>query len=102
MLLALFLGHALADFPLQGVFLARAKNHNTAIDRIPWYICLWIHAIIHAGAVAFVTGNLGLAEFIVHTLIDILKNVGAIDFTQDQILHLLCKVAWVAVTAILL
>jgi hypothetical protein len=33
----LLVDHALADYPLQGDFLARAKNHTAPIPGISWY-----------------------------------------------------------------
>lgn len=34
---ALVAGHALADYPLQGDFLARAKNRAAPIPGVPWF-----------------------------------------------------------------
>jgi hypothetical protein len=36
LLLLLLAGHALADFPLQGPFLAKGKNRRTALGRVWW------------------------------------------------------------------
>ena len=67
----LFVGHALADYPLQGDFLARAKVRG-GIPEIPWGWALASHAAIHGGAVGIVTGSvaLGIAEAIAHAAID--------------------------------
>jgi hypothetical protein len=69
----LVFGHALADYPLQGDFLARGKNRNAPIPGVPWWICLSAHAVIHAGLVGLCTGSLalGLAEFFIHSVIDL-------------------------------
>jgi hypothetical protein len=48
--------HALADYPLQGDYLSRAKRRNSGFD-LPWWMALLWHAFIHAGAVALVTGR---------------------------------------------
>lgn len=95
----LVVGHAIADYPLQGDFLARAKNHLTPIPGVPWTIALFAHATIHAGAVALVTGSvlLGLAELVVHAWVDASKNNGAIGFGEDQAVHIGCKLLWAAI-----
>lgn len=96
--------HALCDYPLQGDFLARGKNHKNPLPGVPWYQCLLAHALIHGFAVSLITGSLwlGLAETICHTYIDYSKcngkfaswggDEGAFNF--DQYLHAMCKVAW--------
>lgn len=99
LLLALLVGHALADYPLQGDFLARAKNRFSAMPGVPWYQALGAHAAIHGGFVAVITGYwwLGVAEAVAHAMIDDLKCRGAIGFNTDQALHAACKFSWVAV-----
>jgi hypothetical protein len=94
----LLAGHALCDYPLQGDFLSRGKNHRAPIPGVPWYQCLGAHAFIHGGAVALITGNLylGLLEVLVHALIDYFKCDGAFDFNIDQALHVFCKIAYAA------
>ena len=96
-LLLLIAGHALADYPLQGDFLSKAKNHRQPIVGVPWYQALLAHSAIHGGMVGLITGSiwLGLAEFIAHNLIDYGKCAGKITFNQDQALHIVCKLAWV-------
>lgn len=98
---ALLVGHALADYPLQGDFLARAKNRKQPIPGVPWWQALTAHAAIHGGAVWLVTGRieLALAELACHWLIDSAKCEGRISFNTDQALHILCKVVWVAMIA---
>ena len=92
----LIVGHALCDYPLQGDFLARGKNHKNPIPGGPWYQCLAAHALIHGGAVTLLTGSvvLGAAEFVAHAVIDYAKRDGRLGFNTDQALHLVCKVAW--------
>ena len=98
---ALLVGHALADYPLQGDFLSRAKNRTAPIPGVPWYQALGAHALIHAGVVAYLTGLwwLGALEFIAHAVIDDAKCKGRLTFNQDQGLHALCKVLWVVAFA---
>ena len=98
----LIAGHAVADYPLQGDFLSRAKNHKAPIQGVPWYQALLAHAAIQAGMVGIITGSmwLGLAEFMAHVLIDYAKCDGRISFNQDQALHVACKVVWIAILAL--
>lgn len=92
----LVVGHAVCDYPLQGDFLARGKNHKSTIPGIDWWVCLIAHSLIHAGAVALLTGDirLGFGEFFFHCMIDYGKCNGNFGFKSDQGLHLFCKLAW--------
>jgi hypothetical protein len=104
----LIVAHALADFPLQGDYLAQTKNRHTELSKKlfnsgqgtlwPWH--LFCHAAIHGGAVAYVTGSvaLGCAEVVAHMGIDLLKNEGKIGYMTDQVLHIACKLLWAAIT----
>lgn len=102
MLVSMLVWHALADYPLQGDFLARAKNCDAPVPGVPWYQAMSAHALIHAGGVWLITGSLliGAAEFIAHFLIDLLKCRGELSFNNDQMLHVLCKVLWAFVAYI--
>lgn len=97
MLFLLLAAHAVCDYPLQGDFLARAKNRMAPIPGVPWFQALGAHALIHGGAVALITGVwwLGLCEAIAHAWIDDRKCRGSISFNEDQVRHVLCKVVWV-------
>lgn len=97
MLAKLIIGHWLMDYPLQGDFLAKAKNHKTPIAGVPWYHALVAHAGLQAGMVWIVTGSkfLGCCEFALHGAIDYLKNDERISYGQDQIAHILCKIGYV-------
>lgn len=99
MLFALMIGHALADYPLQGDFLAKAKNRTAPLPGVPWQQALGAHALIHAGFVWAITGLwwLGLAEAVAHCAIDDSKCRGRIDFNDDQSYHLICKVIWAGI-----
>jgi hypothetical protein len=96
----MLVGHGVADYPLQGDFLARGKNHKAPLPGVPWQQCLVWHAAIHAGAVAFATESvaLGCAEFAAHVAIDYGKCDGRYGFNTDQSLHVACKVLWFALT----
>lgn len=91
--------HTLADFPLQGDYLARQKVRKTATCRTDWLMALSAHSIIHAGGVWLLTGSLafGVTEFALHWLIDLAKGEGKFGVVTDQALHLLCKLSYVLV-----
>lgn len=98
----LVVGHALADYPLQGDFLSRAKNRTAPIPGVPWYQALGAHAVIHGGVVGALTGLwwLGVAEALIHAVTDDAKCRGKIGFNTDQAIHIACKAAWVLITAL--
>lgn len=100
-LFALLGAHALADYPLQGDFLAKAKNRSTPIPGVPWWQALGAHAIIHGAAVAAITKSpaLGVAEAVVHAITDDLKCRGKLSYNQDQAIHIGCKLLWAMLTA---
>ncbi|WPZ05512.1 DUF3307 domain-containing protein [Pelagerythrobacter marinus] len=99
MAVALVAGHALADYPLQGDFLAKAKNRDNPIPGVPWWQALAAHAAIHGGFVAAITGVwwLFFAEFAAHWLTDDAKCRGRISFNADQAIHLVCKAWWILI-----
>lgn len=99
MLFLLIVGHALADYPLQGDFLAQAKNRNTPVGKLFWMHALPAHSVIHGGFVTVITGSLwlGIAETVIHGVTDWLKCENRISLNTDQIVHLACKVLWVAI-----
>ena len=98
---ALMIGHAIADFPLQGQFLAMGKNRHVKMpdpegEPFPknlWVYCLSAHALIHAAPVWLLTGSAALAllECVLHWLIDYAKCERWTNFATDQGLHVLCK-----------
>jgi hypothetical protein len=105
LLFKLLIGHALADYPLQGDAMAKGKNRHNPPYGIPtgqkpvavWSHYLTAHALIHAGFVWALTGDvwLGLAEFALHWFIDFIKCENITNPHQDQALHIACKVAYV-------
>jgi len=99
MLGLMLVGHAIADYPLQGDFLAKAKNRLAPLPGVPWYQALGAHAIIHGGFVGIITGNLplGIAEAVAHAIADDSKCSGKIGFNGDQLIHIATKVVWCAI-----
>lgn len=103
----LITGHALADFALQTPPMASGKNRHRKVDpidippgqrvQVVWPYWLTSHALIHAGMVALITGSaaLGLAEGVLHWVIDFAKCESWTGIHEDQALHVLCKLAWV-------
>lgn len=87
-LILLLVGHAVADWLLQPGWLSRAKRTTR------WGLPL--HGILHGSAVFVATGHPVLAalETIIHPLVDRAKARGQIGMVTDQIVHLLCKIAW--------
>lgn len=88
--------HFLADYPLQGDFLSKAKNQTSPVPGVPWYQALSAHSGIHAGFVGLATGSLALAvaEFVIHAVTDYTKCSGRISYNQDQAVHIICKFVW--------
>lgn len=96
MFILLIGGHFIADYPLQGEFLAKAKNRMAPIPGFPWWHALGAHAAIHGVFVAAITGVwwLFFAEAFAHFVTDDEKCIGRINITQDQAVHLVCKFIW--------
>lgn len=91
--------HGLADYPLQGDFLAKAKNRTAPIPGVPWWQALAAHSAIHGAFVALITGLwwLAIPEVIVHWLTDDAKCRGLISYNADQAIHLVSKGLWLAI-----
>ncbi len=105
MFFALMIGHAVADFPLQGEYLAIGKNRRYLTrlkdpSRPPeiWIYCMGAHCLVHAGAVWIITGSSVLAaiELVLHWLLDQAKCEGRTSFGMDQWGHAACKAAYAA------
>lgn len=97
-------GHALMDYPLQGEFLSTCKSRHLLQARNDptrpvhiWPICMTAHCLLHAVAVWAITGCfiLCVIEFVLHWIIDLAKCENWTTFTQDQALHIVCKIAYV-------
>jgi hypothetical protein len=101
--------HFLADYPLQGDFLSKAKNRNSSIGKVFWKHALFAHSFIHAGFVGIVTAlatgsqNIGLifaaVELIAHGFTDFLKCENKITLNTDQAIHFACKIIYAALIA---
>jgi len=108
----MLVGHVLADFPLQGEYIARGKNGSQPLPATPWWYVLSVHAFLHA---AFVFAAVQVAwmlrvevsltpiwwlaalEFAHHWVVDNAKCHGRIGYLTDQGLHIAFKAIWVAV-----
>jgi len=88
--------HVLADFPLQGNYLARQKTRGSSSSRSEWIVALLAHCIIQAGGVWLVSGSLvfGGIELVLHTFIDLVKGERKFGIISDQLLHLSCKLGY--------
>jgi hypothetical protein len=93
--------HALADFPLQGDYIAKQKSRRQADNRSVWIVALSAHCVIHAGGVWLVSGSLafGFAELVLHALIDLGKGEDKFGLVTDQLLHVSCKLAYAVLLA---
>lgn len=91
----LICAHFLADYPLQGDFLAINKS-RTGPNYVPWWHALIAHSFIHGGFVAIITGVwwIGVLEVIVHAITDHAKCEKWIGINADQLIHIVCKVVW--------
>jgi hypothetical protein len=99
MAIALIAGHALADYPLQGDFLSKAKNRTAPIPGVPYWQAMGAHCAIHGAFVALLTGIwwLFIAEAAIHWITDDAKCRGKIDFNSDQAIHIICKALWLCI-----
>jgi hypothetical protein len=97
LLILLILGHFLVDFPLQGDKMAVEKCPGKDVT-LNWRWWLSAHAATHGFMVAVLTGVpiLGLAETLIHGLIDFGKCRFGYKLIVDQALHWACKIIWVA------
>jgi len=93
--LMLSMGHFVGDFGLQSDRMAREKCPGHGVT-LGWGWWLTAHAGIHGFLVALVTGIplLGLAEWIVHILIDLGKCRHLWRLPVDQALHVFSKLLW--------
>ena len=92
----LALAHFVCDFGLQTDRMAREKVAG-ADHTLNWRWWLTTHASTHGLAVALLTGAplLGLAETVLHAIIDWSKGKFRFSLALDQSLHLVCKLLWV-------
>lgn len=98
-------GHALGDYVFQRDIMAKAKSRHAAIFATAspgfpdWYYWLSAHALVHGGLVFLISGSyvLGIIETGLHFIIDFIKCEHWISLHVDQLLHVLCKAAYVFV-----
>lgn len=95
----LIFAHCLADYPLQGDFLAQGKSRHTPVGKVFWPHCLSAHSIIHGGMVGILTGSVVLfwLEAAIHAITDWMKCEGKISMRADQTIHYCCKIAWAGI-----
>lgn len=96
-LFLLFAGHFLADFPLQGEYIATMKNRHCVPKNIPegqiptpvWFYALTAHAFIHGLMVFIITQSLLLTflEIVTHWIFDFMKCENITNPHTDQLLH---------------
>jgi hypothetical protein len=103
--------HALADFVFQTDTMARYKSRINDAARIKdpatplnmrkssWEYWLSAHALVQGGMLWLLTGIAwwGMAETVVHWIIDYLKTQNRFALHTDQFLHLLTKVVLVII-----
>jgi hypothetical protein len=89
--------HLVADYPLQSDFIAKFKSRKASLPAVPWYYVLLGHAGTHGLLVGLATQSalVGVLETAVHFVIDWAKCEGLHSIHTDQLLHVLCKAAWV-------
>jgi hypothetical protein len=91
----LVLAHAVSDYALQSRFMSEYKSPGAPrlAGEVVWPWILSAHALVNAGGVLLITGNLALslAEAILHWLIDYGKGRHAYGFRADQALHVASK-----------
>jgi hypothetical protein len=99
---ALLIGHAFADYPLQGDFLAlhKTRTYRDPARQLPeglWVHCLFAHGLIHAGFVWCITGRVffGFTELVVHMILDFVKSEKRTGYHTDQLLHVTSKALYV-------
>jgi hypothetical protein len=95
----LLVAHFALDYPLQGDTTAREKSRHSTTPLqgfVPWYYWLTAHSFMQGGGVALVTGSvsLGIAETVLHWVIDYGKSERWYSIHVDQLLHLACKALW--------
>lgn len=99
--LLLALGHFMADYALQGDWLAAHKCPASSVEGVaphPWIYVMCGHAATHGLLVYLLVGHplVALLEFVAHFLIDLAKCRQWFGIHLDQLLHLACKAAWTA------
>jgi hypothetical protein len=100
LLILLVWGHVIADYPLQGDFLAKGKDPEGPFkDFFPWTQALFAHSMIQAGFVFLFTGSVQcfLMELIGHAWTDYAKTQKWISLNIDQSIHIGMKLFYLVV-----
>ena len=96
-LFLLIISHFVCDFNLQTDRMAveKVQGKDTTLN---WRWWLGGHCATHALAVTLITSStiLGFLEFIMHWIIDYLKGKNYYSLLIDQLLHLGCKLIYIA------
>ena len=97
-LLILLIGaHFICDYVLQGDAVATGKNRRIDPCRfgVSWWYWMTAHAVTHGFGVGLITRSvwLGACEAAAHWLIDFGECEKAYCLHEDQILHIICKLA---------
>ena len=99
-LILLISSHFICDYVFQTDAIATGKNRNidTAKFGVDWRYWMTTHAITHGVGVGLVTGSvtIGVLEAVSHWIIDFGKCESWYGLHIDQILHVACKLIWVA------
>jgi len=90
LLFLLLAGHFLADYPLQGEYLATTKNRHNVKD-FTWIHSIIAHSMIQGLMVFLITQRLdsALYQLFTHIVVDLMKCEGIIDLNVDQLFHFL-------------
>jgi hypothetical protein len=102
LLMWLVFGHYLADFPLQGYFLEKAKNPSTVEGKDIWPHALFAHCMIHAGFVLLFTGSIiaMVVQILTHGITDYWKIKNKLSFGFDQYVHLLVMIGTALIVSV--
>lgn len=100
--ITMIVGHVFTDHIFQSHQMLLGKDHKHVTEFGEQYGTLWplflsSHALVNAAGVTLITGSvlLGVAEFVVHWIIDYAKNERCdFGYLTDQVLHIISKLAW--------
>ena len=99
----LLAAHALTDYALQPEWMAKHKSprHPPPKPVGQWWWIMTAHSLINGVGVALILDVwwLGVAETVVHFVIDHAKCLKRLTANGDQVLHLLSKVTWLLMTS---
>ena len=92
---------AVTDVALQTEWMSYGKccTSPVVVTEIPWYFPMGAHSMVNGCGVWLVTGNayLGLAESILHFIIDYCKCKFIIGVNLDILFHIICRVIYAVI-----